>query len=722
MLAEADREEEEDFQRFLRRVDDIANLVQGLNSADPAVKERTIAEAEKRLHDQETSREEESKTTVNRTIINTRASDVANAKAVNADGFLAILEKDAKERAKQRKRNEHLANALKEKGNDAFRKGDYVVAIQRYTEGLEKLKDKQELYTNRAQAYLKMHECEKAITDCEWALKCNEKCIKAYFLMGKAHLAVRHYSESRQCYEKILQIDPQKETLFKDCMNEVNLEEKRMKDEERAMKEVQSGKLAALSIKEMLQKLDRPDQNILYYTGGIRLLTGAMKDCTEQTLFRTNNGFSILKDNEIVRWGFCAERKNAAEVDLSVSLLFLWQAVCTGNEENQHLLLTQPDVNAQLPKLLSSGVSEIQKETLALISLYSENENGRRLLVRHLDLTKWLQILMTFVKSTDARASSAMNILSDLTKEERFKTQCRVMLSTGVLPLFTHLLTSAKLVNQAALAHCIGIMGNLCADVVIRMQMAECKECWQACLKLVDECFDVSTPKYQECLFAVLGLMMNLLLESNVIIQQSPGPEFFTLLFQYFAVDISGRCMSLLRDKDGRIVTRAIGVLSRVLPASSSAVEEVVKGGVVKKIIRVLKAGGQITSNYCIKTLSICTRSNRQAQEDLVKSDKRFSVLLKLLDSENEMIVGNAAFCLGQCLAVPGAATSLLNSNVVMILLKHAGGDATRTSVQENAAIALGKLCVAESRHIFQLRKLNGLAILNSSMKYIHSI
>ncbi|NXH68680.1 TTC12 protein, partial [Hydrobates tethys] len=704
----ADEEQEEDFQRFLRRVDDITNLVQGLNSTDSAVKKENIAETEKKLHDQETSKEEESKTTVDRTVISTQAADMAIAEAVNADGFLAILEKDAKERAKRRKINEHLANALKEEGNSAFRKGDYVIAIQRYTEGLEKLKDKQELYTNRAQAYLKMHEYEKAIGDCEWALKCNEKCIKAYFLMGKAHLALKHYSESRQCYEKILPIDPRKERLFKDCMNEVNLEEKRMKDEERAMKEVQSGKLAALSIKGLLQKLDRPDQNILYYTGGIRLLTGAMKDCTGQTLFRTNNGFSILKDNEIVRRGFCAERKSTAEVDLTVSLLFLWQAVCAGNEENQRLLLTHPDVNAQLPKLLSSGVSEIQKETLALISLYSENENGRRLLVRHQDLTKWLQILMVFVNSAYATANSAMNILSDLTEEEKFKTQCRVMLSTGVLPLFTQLLTSAKLVNQAALARCIGIMGNLCADVVIRRQMAECKECWQACLKLVDECFDVSTPKYQECLFAVLGLMMNLLLESNVVIQ-------------YFAVDLSGRCMSLLRDKDGRIVTRAIGVLSRVLPASSLAVEEVVKGGVVKKMMTFLKAGGQITSNYGIKTLSICTRSNRQAQEDLVKSDKRFSVLLKLLDSENEMIVGNAAFCLGQCLVVPGAATSLLNSNVVMILLKHAGGDATRTLVQKNAAIALGKLCVAEPRHIFQLRKLNGLAILNSSMKYLHS-
>ncbi|NXN51417.1 TTC12 protein, partial [Rynchops niger] len=686
----------------------LAELVQGLNSTDPDVKEKATAEAEKRLHDQENSKEEESKTVMDRTVINTQASDVANAEAVNADGFLAILEKDAKERAKRRKRNEHLANALKEKGNDAFRKGDYVTAIQRYTEGLEKLKDKKELYTNRAQAYLKMQEYEKAISDCEWALKCNEKCIKAYFLMGKAHLALTHFSKSRQCYEKILEINPQKESLFKDCMNEVNLEEKRMKDEERAMKEVESGKLAALSIKELLQKLDRPDQNILYYTGGIRILTGAIKDCTEQTLFRTNNGFSILKDNEVVRGGFCAERKNAAEVDLSVSLLFLWQAVCTGNEENQRLLLTYPDVNAQLPKLLSSGVPEIQKQTLALISVYSENENGRRLLVRHQDLTKWLQILMMLVNSTDARASSAMNILSNLTEEERFKTQCRVMLSTSVLPSFTQLLTSAKLVNQAALARCIGIMGNLCADVVIRMQMAECKECWQACLKLVDECFDVSTPKYQDCLFAVLGLMMNLLLESNGIIQ-------------HFAVDLSGRCMSLLREKDGRIVTRAIGVLSRILPASLSAVEEAVKGGVVKKMIKFLKAGGQITSNYGIKTLSICTRSNRQAQEDLVKSDKKFSVLLKLLESENEMIVGNAAFCLGQCLAVPGAATSLLNSNVVMILLKHAGGDATRTSVQENAAIALGKLCVAEPRHIVQLRKLNGLAILNSSMKFVHS-
>ncbi|XP_048824343.1 tetratricopeptide repeat protein 12 isoform X2 [Lagopus muta] len=747
MAALADPQQEEEFQRFLRRVDDISRLVQGLSSADAAVRDGAIAEADRRLRERRGS--EQSAAGVDRTVINTRhpVQDSVNAetvhtemhlwlipvwlsmsigiachccmlkavfldserkKCLSGEGFLAALEKDAKERAERRKINERLANALKEKGNDAFRKGDYSTAAQRYTDGLQKLKDVPELYTNRAQAYLKMHEYGKAIGDCEWALKCNAKCIKAYFLMGKAHLALKHYDESRQCYQKLLQLDPQKKILFKDCMNEVNLEEKRMQEEDRAMKAFQSGKHAALSIKDLLQKLNRPNQNILYYTGGIQVLIGAVKECTEQTLFRTNNGFSIINDNEVIRRGFCAGRKSTAEVDLCVSLLSLWQAVCAGNEENQRLLLTHPDVNAQLLELLCSGVLEIQKETLALIALYSDNENGRRLLIRHQDLSRWLQILVTFVNSTDARAGSAMSILSDLSQEEKFKAQCRLTFSTSVLPLFIQLLASAKQVDQAALSRCIGIMGNLCADAAIRVQMAECNECWQACLQLVDGCADVGTPRYRECVFAVLGLMMNLLLESNSVIQ-------------CLALDISGRCMSLLRDQDGRTVTRAIGVLSRILAASPLAVEEAVKGGVVKKMIKFLKAGGQTTSSYAIRTLSICTRSSRQAQEEVVKSDKKFSVLLKLLDSENEMIVGNAAFCLGQCLVVPGAATSLLNSNVVMALLKHAGGDAARTSVQENAAIALGKLCVAEPRHICQLRELNGMAILNSSMKYVHS-
>ncbi|XP_053790013.1 tetratricopeptide repeat protein 12 [Vidua chalybeata] len=602
-----DQDTEADFQRFLRRVDDVTNLLQGLKSPDSAVQEKAIAEAEQRLREQGASREEEeeSRTTVNRTLINT--SGTARVEAADADGFLAALEKDAKERAQRRRRNEQLANALKEQGNEAFRAGDFALAIQRYSEGLEKLRDKQELYTNRAQAYLKLHEYEKAISDCKWALKCNKNCLKAYFLMGKAHLALQHFTESRQCYEKMLQIDPQKERLVKDCVDEARLEEKRLRDEERAEREVQAGSAAALSIQELLQSISSPHHDILYYTGGIRLLAEVVNSCTGQTLFRTNNGFSILR-NEAVRGAFCAESKSPAEVELCVSLLLLWQAACAGNEENQRLLLAQPEVSAQLPELLSSGTAQIQRETLALISLYSEHQRGRRLLLRQ-DLSRWLQILMAFVKCTDARADSAMNILSDLAGEERFQTQCRAMLSTGVLPLFTQLLARAGQAERAALARAVAVLGSLCADVQLRAQLARSRHCWQACLQLLDGCPDASSPGYQQCVFAVLGLMMNLLLESNGTIQD-------------FAVPISGRCLALLSHQDGRIVTRATGALSRALPASPAAVEEVVKGGVVKKMLKLLKAGAQLTSSSAIQTLSICAKSSRRAQEELLKWDK----------------------------------------------------------------------------------------------------
>ncbi|XP_048184735.1 tetratricopeptide repeat protein 12 isoform X10 [Corvus hawaiiensis] len=597
-----DEDTEADFQRFLRRVDEVANLLQGLNSSDSAVKEEAIAEIEKRLREEGASREEEeeeSRTTVNRTVINTSVrafpseikaghssglaslkaqmeafqecqnvsnpchplfkcqmddpsvcqsgyfrctqiflgapcsfvqgflcccgfsqnicavflffQDMARAEAVDAGAFLAALEKDAKERAQRRKKNEQLANALKEKGNEAFREGDFALAIRRYTEGLQKLKDKQELYTNRAQAYLKLHEYEKAISDCEWALKCNKNCLKAYFLMGKAHLALQHFSESRHCYEKMLQIDPQKENLFKDCVNEANLEEKRVRDEERAAREVQAGNAAALSIQELLQRINTPGQDILYYTAGIRLLAEALNNCTGQTLFRTNNGFSIL-GNEPVRGAFCAERKSPAEVELCVSLLLLWQAACAGNEENQRLLLAQPEVSAQLPELLSSGTHEIQRETLALICLCSENESSRRLLARQ-ELSRWLQVLMAFVRNTDEEADGAMSILSDLIVADRFQTKHQVLLSRALL---TELMGRFRQVKPAGTALTVGMVGSLCADAEVRAQLARSRECWQACL---DECSDGSSPENSQCVLAVLGLMMNLLLESNDTIQ-----------------------------------------------------------------------------------------------------------------------------------------------------------------------------------------------------------
>ncbi|XP_015445573.1 tetratricopeptide repeat protein 12 isoform X2 [Pteropus alecto] len=554
-------------------------------------------------------------------------------------------------------------------------------------------------------AYIKLGDYQKALVDCDWALKCDEKCTKAYFHMGKAHLALKNYSVSRECFQKILEINPQLQTQVKDYLNQVDLRQKADLQEKEAHELLDSGKNTAVTTKNLLETLSKPDQNPLFYAGGIEILTEMMKDCTERTLFRTQNGFSIISGNEIIRRCFSTAGKDAVEETVCVSVLRLWQAVCSENEENQRLLVTRPDTGRLLSSLLASDVLTIQEQSLALLLQLAQSENGRSLVVSHLDLTRLLEALVSFLKFSDKKANSAMGLLIDLALEERFQVWFQANLPS-VLPALTGVLKrDPRVTNTLALSQCIALMGNLSAEAATRRQMSASEEFGNACLSLMARC-EEDVDLFREVIYALLGLMMNLCLQSPFV------SEVWTM-------EASRRCMSLLNSQDGGILTRAAGVLSRTLSSSLKIVEEALRAGVVKKMIKFLKTGGQTASRYAVKTLAICTNSYHEAREEVTRLDKKFSVLKELLSSEDEILVGNAALCLGNCMEVPQAASSLLKTDIVQVLLKLAGSDAQKTAVQLNAGIALGKLCTAEPRFAAQLRELHGIEILNSTVKYL---
>ncbi|KAI4564134.1 hypothetical protein MJT46_009932 [Ovis ammon polii x Ovis aries] len=582
--------QEEDLQKFLKNVDEITSLIQEMNSDDPVVREKAVLETEKRLQFTEGDQvEDECRTTVNKTMISPPQAPMKDADEINT--------------------------ALKEKGNEAFVRGDYETAILCYSEGLEKLKDMKVLYTNRAQAYIKLGDYRKALVDCDWALKCDEKCTKAYFHMGKAHLALKNYSVSRECYQKILEINPQLQTQVKEYLNQVDLREKADLQEKEAQESLDSGKNSAMTTKNLLETLSKPDQIPLFYAGGIEILTEMMKDCTERTLFRTNNGFSIISENEVIRRCFSTAGKDAVEETVCLSVLRLWQAVCSENEENQRLLVLRPDTGPLLPSLLASSVPAIQQQSLGLLLQLAQTENGRNLIIGHLDLPRLLEALVSFLDFSDKKANSAMGLLTNLALQERFQVWFQTSLP-DILPVLTGVL-------------------------------AKCEE---------------DADLFRDVTYALLGLVMNLCLRSPFVSE------------------------------------RAAGVLSRTLSSSLKIVEEAFRAGVVKKMIKFLKAGGQTASRYAVKILAICTNSYQEAREEVVRLDKKLGVLMQLLDSEDEILVGNAALCLGNCMEVPHAASSLLSTDIVPILLKLAGSDAQQTAVQLNAGIALGKLCTAEPR------------------------
>nr|XP_046150872.1 tetratricopeptide repeat protein 12 isoform X1 [Oncorhynchus gorbuscha] len=700
----------EDFESFLKNVDEISDLVKDLSSSDVTSQQRAVEKADCYISTLK-EKEEPCKTLLNRTVINTNPSQQApaptgsqNDPSSSADHFMKMMESDAEDRHKRRQRRQEKANALKEKGNEAYAQGEYETAVKLYSDGLDERRDMQPLYTNRAQSYIKLEKYKEAISDCEWALKCNDKCVKAYLHMGKAHLALKNYNESRMCYQKILEIEPGREKMLKEYLTQVDLEEERECQESNAWEEFDKGEEKATTVLQLLKKLQRPDQFPLYYCAGLKLLSHAITDCTGQTLFRLNNGFSIIQTNDTVR--SCLLQKSTAPCaeELCVSVLKLWRVICDGNDENQKMLMRCPDSKEYIVDLLVSGMAAVRKECLAFLSLYSQTPHGRCLSIENLNLHMLVGNLMMCISTQSHRETTALTILENFATENQFCLQLRDTFTTLIVPPFASLLKNITTFNQHSFPSLISTIGNMIGDDAIHNEVANCQEFWQASLIAMKWCTHC---EYREILYPLLGLMINLSGNPSTAIQEH-------------AVPISGVCLGLLSDPDGGIITRATGLLSKVLPQSPAATEDAVQRGIVRTIRRLLKGSGKTTTKYLIKTLTVCTAISQTAQEEWVKCDNRLHTLRRLLGpSSEEAVAGNAALCLGHCLGVRGAASSLLGTDTVLLLLRLAAGDAKRSAVQQNSAIALGKLCKAEPRHMAKLRELHGLEILHSCMKLI---
>ncbi|RXM93776.1 Tetratricopeptide repeat protein 12 [Acipenser ruthenus] len=123
-----------DLEKFLKQVDQISELVKEMNSSDAVSQQRAAEKADQLISafKENGETEELCKTRLNRTVINNKPE--------RNEAAPCGLRNDA-----------DTSQALKEMGNEAFAKGDYETAVQRYSEGLEKLRDMQVLYTNRAQ-------------------------------------------------------------------------------------------------------------------------------------------------------------------------------------------------------------------------------------------------------------------------------------------------------------------------------------------------------------------------------------------------------------------------------------------------------------------------------------------------------------------------------------------------------------------------------------------
>ncbi|KAF3337636.1 outer envelope protein 64 [Carex littledalei] len=101
------------------------------------------------------------------------------------------------------------SEALKEKGNAAFKGKQWKKAINYYSDAIKLNNANATYYSNRAAAYLKLGCYEQAETDCNQAISLDKKNVKAYMRRGTVREMLLCYKEALQDFRYALALEPQ---------------------------------------------------------------------------------------------------------------------------------------------------------------------------------------------------------------------------------------------------------------------------------------------------------------------------------------------------------------------------------------------------------------------------------------------------------------------------------------------------------------------------------
>ncbi|KAH8710004.1 U-box domain-containing protein [Phaeosphaeriaceae sp. PMI808] len=92
--------------------------------------------------------------------------------------------------------NEYAAEQLKNSGNKCFKNGDYEEAEGLYSQAIQKNSNNPLLFTNRANARLKLEKWEGVIDDCIRSIELLKDNMKAFFYLAQAQISINHPNEA----------------------------------------------------------------------------------------------------------------------------------------------------------------------------------------------------------------------------------------------------------------------------------------------------------------------------------------------------------------------------------------------------------------------------------------------------------------------------------------------------------------------------------------------
>jgi len=123
------------------------------------------------------------------------------------------IEKTKRENERKAYWSVEKAEEERQAGNECFKKGAFPDAVKHYNEGIKRTPDSEKdilskFYSNRAGAYMKLMDFNRAQKDCEECLKLNPGFVKAWIRKGAVQEAMKQHDNAIESYQEAIKLDP----------------------------------------------------------------------------------------------------------------------------------------------------------------------------------------------------------------------------------------------------------------------------------------------------------------------------------------------------------------------------------------------------------------------------------------------------------------------------------------------------------------------------------
>ncbi|XP_071803880.1 sperm-associated antigen 1-like [Asterias amurensis] len=169
---------------------------------------------------------------------------------------------------------ELVANKEKDKGNEAFKAGDFDEAVQYYTRSISVIPSAPS-YNNRSLARIKLGQFTGAVEDCTKVLKLEPENIKALLRRGTARKSLKEFVAAKEDLEAVLKAEPnnkQAKDLLADILTKEDNPEQKMAGGKKGAKALPNKTSSNSKGKRMVIQEVEGDSDSEDEAGGQRLL------------------------------------------------------------------------------------------------------------------------------------------------------------------------------------------------------------------------------------------------------------------------------------------------------------------------------------------------------------------------------------------------------------------------------------------------------------------